>query len=71
MIAPPGTPPELVKILREAYANIVKDPEFLAEVKKLRLDLDPSTGEELEALAKEVLDQPSEVVERVRKLSKN
>jgi tripartite-type tricarboxylate transporter receptor subunit TctC len=71
MIAPPGTPPELVKILREAYASIVKDPEFVAEVKKLRLDLDPSTGEELEALAKEVLDQPSEVVERVRKLSKN
>jgi len=46
----------------------VKDPEFLAEAKKKKLEIDPISGEELEALAKEVIAQPPEVVERMRKL---
>ncbi len=66
MVAPPGTLPERVKILREAYVRAMKDPELLAEVKKGNMDVDPSTGEELQALVKEVMDQPSEVVERIK-----
>ncbi|MBI4489732.1 MAG: hypothetical protein HY694_11655 [Deltaproteobacteria bacterium] len=68
MMATPGTPPELVKILREAYAKALKDPELLAEAKKGRMDVDPSPGEELQALVKEVLDQPLAVIERVKKV---
>jgi len=68
MMAPPGTPAERVKILREAYATAMKDPELIAEAKKSRLDMDPSTGEELQALANEVLNQPAEVVERVKRI---
>jgi tripartite-type tricarboxylate transporter receptor subunit TctC len=71
MMATPGTPPELVKILREAYAKALKDPELLAEAKKGRMDVDPSPGEELQALVKEVLDQPLDVIERVKKLLGN
>ena len=44
------------------------DPEFLSEIKKRRYELDPVSGEEVEALAKEVLAQPAEVVERMKKL---
>ncbi len=68
MMAPPGTPAETVKILREAYAKAMKDPDLIAEAKKGRMDMDPSTGERLQALAKEVMDQPAEVVERVKKI---
>jgi tripartite-type tricarboxylate transporter receptor subunit TctC len=57
-----------VKILREAYNKVLKDPELIAEVTKSRLDMDPSTGEEIEAVVKEVMDQPSEVVALVKKL---
>ena len=71
MMATPGTPPEIVKILREVYAKALKDPGLLAEAKKGRMDVDPSPGEELQALAKEVLEQPPEVVERVKKLLGN
>jgi hypothetical protein len=46
----------------------MKDPEFLAETKKKRLDIDPTTGEEVEALAKEVTSQPKEVVDKLKKL---
>ena len=68
IVAPPGLPGDRVKILREAFIKTVKDPEFLAEAKKKKLEIDPVGGEELEALAKEVIAQPSEVVERMRKL---
>jgi tripartite-type tricarboxylate transporter receptor subunit TctC len=50
MLAPPGTPTEVVKILREAYAKVFSDPDFLAEVKRSKLHVDPSSGVELQEL---------------------
>ena len=67
-LAPPKMRPEHVKILREAFSKTMKDPEFLAETKKKRLDIDPTTGEEVEALTKEVMNQPPEVIERLKKM---
>jgi tripartite-type tricarboxylate transporter receptor subunit TctC len=64
--APPGMPPERTKILREAYAKAVKDPELLAEAQKRSWDVDPLSGEELESLAKEVVAQPPEVIEKMK-----
>jgi hypothetical protein len=55
-------------MLREAYVQSIKDPELLAEAKKSRMDVDPSTGEELQALLNEILYQPPEVIERVKKI---
>ena len=57
-----------MKILREAFNNTTKDPEFVAETKKRKFDLEPVPGEELESLAKEVVNQPAEIVERMKKL---
>lgn len=71
MMATPGTPPERVKVLRGAYLGTLKDPELLAEAKKGRMDVEATTGEELEALVKEVLDSPPAVIERARKILGN
>ena len=68
MIAPPATRAELVKLLRAAYAQALKDPELLAEVKKSNLDIDYTPGEQLQKLAREVMDQSPEVVEKVKKI---
>jgi len=68
MIAPPGTRTELVKVLRNAYAQALKDPELLAEAKKSSLDVDYTPGEQLQKLAREVMDQSPEVVEKVKKI---
>ena len=68
MIGPPGIPPDRVKILREAFAKTMKDPDFLNEIKKRSYELDPSPGEELETLVKEVMVQPKEIIERMKKL---
>jgi tripartite-type tricarboxylate transporter receptor subunit TctC len=55
-------------MLRDAYAKTLKDPDFLAEAKKNGWELRVVSGEELQALAKEVIDQPPEVVEWLKKL---
>ncbi len=68
MLVTPGTPADRVKMLRAAYAQSIKDPDLLAEAKKSRMDVDPSTGEELQALLNDILNQPREVIERVKKI---
>jgi tripartite-type tricarboxylate transporter receptor subunit TctC len=66
IVTTPGVPAERVKILREAYARTLKDPDLLAEAKKRGWEVDPLIGEELESLAKEVLVQPPQVIERMK-----
>src|ERR687895_131889 len=71
MVAPPAVPAERVKILREAYNKALQDPELIDEVKRSRLDMEPITGEEVEAVYKELMDQPAGVVDLVKKLEAN
>ena len=68
IIATPGIPTERVKILRDAFSKAVNDRELLEEAKKKRLELDPVSGEELQTLASEIMAQPPEVIERMKKL---
>ena len=68
---PPGMPADRVNILREAFTKTMKDEALLAEAKKKKWDLDPLSGEELEALAREIMVQPPEVIERVKKVLGN
>jgi tripartite-type tricarboxylate transporter receptor subunit TctC len=66
IVAPPGLPPAQLKILRQAYINTLRDPELVADVKKRRWDLTPLSGEELEAMAREVMGQPPAVIDRMK-----
>jgi tripartite-type tricarboxylate transporter receptor subunit TctC len=66
IVAPPALPAERVKLLRQAYVATMKDPELLAEVKKRRWELAPLTGEELDDMAKDVMGQPQNVIERMK-----
>jgi tripartite-type tricarboxylate transporter receptor subunit TctC len=68
LVTPPGVPAERLKILRDAFNKSLNDPAIKSDAEKRRLELDPGTGEELEALAKEVMAAPPDVVERVQKL---
>jgi tripartite-type tricarboxylate transporter receptor subunit TctC len=65
---PPGLPPERVNLLRSSFAKTMNDPELLAEAKRRGWDIDLTTGDELEKLAKEIMVQPPEVIERVKKM---
>jgi tripartite-type tricarboxylate transporter receptor subunit TctC len=64
--AVPGTPPDRVKILRDAYAKALADPELLAEAAKRNWDVEPLTGEELESRSKEVINQPQDVIDKMK-----
>jgi tripartite-type tricarboxylate transporter receptor subunit TctC len=66
LAAPPGVPPDRTKTLRDAYVKALSDPELSAEAAKLGWDIEPLTGPELEALAKEVVAQPKDVIERMK-----
>jgi hypothetical protein len=68
IVAPPGVSPERIKILREAFLKAMNDSDLLTEAKRKNLDITPSTGAELEALAKHVMAQTPDVVARVKTL---
>ena len=49
-VLPPGTPKDRVAIMRKAFLDTLKDPEFLADAEKAKLDIEPITGEEMEKM---------------------
>lgn len=71
IVATPGTPADRVEILRRAFDQSIKDPELLAETKKQRMDVDPTSGAALEKLAQQILQQPPDVLARVKKILGN
>lgn len=50
VLAPPGLSAERVSELRRAFLATTKDPDFLKDVQKLNLDLDPLSGDELQTI---------------------
>ena len=63
---PPDVPADRVQALRRAFDATMKDQGFLAEAKKIGLDLDPLTGEEVQKLVADLANTPPAVVARVR-----
>jgi tripartite-type tricarboxylate transporter receptor subunit TctC len=64
--APPGVPADRVAALRAAFDATIKDPAFLADAKKLQLDITPYSGAQIDALMKDIYATPPELVARVR-----
>jgi tripartite-type tricarboxylate transporter receptor subunit TctC len=67
-VLPPGTPGDRFKIVRQGFTKTINDPDIRADAEKKKLEIDPTSGEELETLAKEVIAQPPEIIERMRKM---
>ena len=63
---PPNVPPERVAALRRAFDATMKDPAYLAEADKLKIDVDPLSGEAVAALVEQVMRTPADTVARVR-----
>ena len=67
-VMPPNTPPEHVKTIREAFEKTLNDEAVKADAAKKKLELDPSTADELEKLAKEVTSQAPDIVAKMKTL---
>jgi tripartite-type tricarboxylate transporter receptor subunit TctC len=63
---PPNVPAARVAALRQAFDATVRDPAYLAEADKLKIDVDPLSGGEVAALVEQVSRTPAETVARVR-----
>jgi len=66
VIAPPGLPAERVSMLRDAFQKTVKDPEFVAELQRTNVELDPLPGAAVEQLVVRTLNVPATVRDRAK-----
>ena len=69
-VLPPNTPKERVEIIRKAFMDTMKDPEFLAEAKKANLDINPDDGTVLEQNVKEILKLEPGLIAKLKEILK-
>lgn len=69
-VAPPGTPADLMKILRDGFANALKDKSLLAEAEKGKMTVDYTSPEDALKVVAEVLSQPPDIVQELTKYIK-
>lgn len=68
LLAPPGTPADRVAALRAALKATVADPQFVAETKRINMEIQPTEPDAIARLVEEILRTPAPVVERARVL---
>jgi tripartite-type tricarboxylate transporter receptor subunit TctC len=66
--APPGLPKERVQTLRDAFAAVLKDPELLADAKKLRVEIMLQSGDDIQRAVDNAFSSKADVVERLKKI---
>jgi tripartite-type tricarboxylate transporter receptor subunit TctC len=69
LVSTPDVPPERLASLRAAFAQMVKDPQFVADAKKRGLGVDPLSGPDLQKLVADTMDQPADVLAEFRLVS--
>jgi tripartite-type tricarboxylate transporter receptor subunit TctC len=69
-VLPPGTPKDRVQILRKAFMDTMKDPDFLAEAKKASLDINPDGGAELEQNVRDIFKLDPALIAKLKEILK-
>jgi tripartite-type tricarboxylate transporter receptor subunit TctC len=64
---PAGTPKAYVEVMRKAFDETLKDPAFLADAEKIRLEVDPVTGAKMQNMIKQAFDTPKALIEQASK----
>jgi tripartite-type tricarboxylate transporter receptor subunit TctC len=65
-VLPPGTPPDRVAALRKAFMAALQDKDTLAEAKKMNLDVDALSGEDVQAEVVKAYGMPANIIERAK-----
>jgi hypothetical protein len=68
---PPNVPAARLDALRRAFDATMKDPAYLAEAEKLKIEVDPLSGEQVATLVEQVARTPADTVARVRAAMEN
>jgi tripartite-type tricarboxylate transporter receptor subunit TctC len=69
-VAPPDLPADRLKMLRDAFNATMKNADFVTEVRKSKLDLEPEDGEHLAALIAKIYATPKPIVDKITSLIK-
>lgn len=68
-VMPPGVPAERVEAVRKAMGAVLKDQDFLSEIKMINLQINgPRSGEQVQTLIKSTYAMPQNILDRMRKL---
>lgn len=65
---PPSTPKSRVDLLRSAFTTTMKDPDFLAEMKKSKLEINPLSGADVDAIVKKLFQMDAQNVGKIREV---
>jgi len=65
LLAPPGIPADRVAVLRKAFMDTLHDREFRAEAERMKLEINPVSGEAVQAIVQEVYRTPKSVAAAV------
>ena len=66
-VAPPDVPTDRLKILRDAFSATFKDPQYVADADKMRIDIEPLDGEKVQALISKLYASSNDIIERARR----
>ena len=67
VLAPPGVPPDRIQALRAAFMAMAADPEFVKDAGRSRLEVSPTSGEEVERVIADIGRVPPAMMERLKK----
>jgi len=71
ILSTPGVPADRVTALRRGFAAMVRDDEFVAEARKLRIELLPLAGEELQQIVRSVQDLSPDLTQKIKAMYPN
>ena len=70
VLRPPDVPADRAAALRKAFLDVLKDPEFLAEAEKLKLEITPVSGERVQGIVRDIYATPRAVVDKAAEFVK-
>lgn len=68
IVAPPGVPAERINVLRRGFDAMLKDAEYLDEVKKFGLDFEPLSGEDMQKYVEELAKTPAAILAKAKQV---
>jgi tripartite-type tricarboxylate transporter receptor subunit TctC len=64
--APPGIPADRLAALQKAFSDTMKDPEFLKIATERKLEIEPSTGDEVKKVVEDLISTPKDVIAKIK-----
>ena len=65
--APPGIPADRLAALQKAFSDTMKDPEFLKIATERKLEIEPSTGQDVKKVVEDLISTPKDVIAKIKK----